>query len=109
MTDISEINWHDSVIKRIIEIPLDSKLIFEVDYPIDWDAHKYEIYCIEFKDIYQYRIHEGPFAGQITILDFDIHKAADEYEATTYKMDTNAGYRVIKCKDIELKKGKFEG
>ena len=109
MIDISEINWHDSVIKKIIEIPTDNRLIFEVNYPIDWDAHKYEIYCIEFKDIYQYQIYEGPFAGQITILDFDIQEVADEYEAITYKMDTNAGYRVIKCKNIDLKKGKFKG
>jgi hypothetical protein len=40
MTDISDINWHDSVIIKIIEIPTDSRLIFEVNYPIDWELHK---------------------------------------------------------------------
>jgi hypothetical protein len=109
MTDISDINWHDSVIIKIIEIPTDSRLIFEVNYPIDWELHKYEIHCIEFMDIYQYQIYEGPFAGAITILDLEIQEIADEYDAITYKMDTNAGYRTIKCKKFDLKKGRFEG
>jgi len=109
MKNISRIHWHDSVILRVIEIPKGEKLLFEVDYPVDWEAGKYEIHVIEFSGIYTYQINEGPFSGAITILDLTILESEDQYGASTLRMETNAGYRTIKCKNVELVEGNYKG
>jgi hypothetical protein len=109
MTDISEINWHDSVILKVIEIPKDEIIIFEVNYTENWEYGIYDTYCLEFINTYNYQIHEGPFSGSITILDFKIEEKQDDYGATTYRIETNAGYRIIKCKDIKKIKQKYIG
>jgi hypothetical protein len=109
MAAISIINWHDCVIKKIVEIPEEDRLIFEVDYPVAWETGKYEVHYITFSGIYRYQIHEGPFSGPITITDFKIQEGPDAHGATSYQMDTNAGYRIIKCRDIVLTKGTLEG
>ena len=106
--DYSKIHWHDSLIKKVIEIPSKEMLLFEVDYPVDWEKQKWEPHTIEFRDLYTYEIHEGPFAGSPTILDAT-KLAIDEYGYITLKLDTNAGYRIIKCKEITITKGKFWG
>jgi hypothetical protein len=67
--DYSKIHWHDSLIKKVIEIPSEERLLFEVDYPVDWEIQIWEPHTIEFEDLYTYEIHEGPLAGSPTILD----------------------------------------
>lgn len=70
--DYREIHWHDSVIKEVLGLPLEEKLLFEVTYHIDWENQKWEIHTIEFLDLFKYEIHEGPLAGSTTILDATI-------------------------------------
>lgn len=106
--DYSMIHWHDSVIKRVVELPSEDRLLFEVDYPIDWENQKWEMHIIEFADLSKYEIHEGAFAGPTTILNatkLDI----EEHGNSTFKINTNAGYRIIKCKRISIIKGRIFG
>ena len=96
------------MIKKVVEIPSEERLLFEVDYPVDWENQKWEVYTIGFEDVFIYEIHEGPFAGSPTILDTtEIDK--DNNGISTFKLDTNAGYRIIKCRDISIIKGKIFG
>ena len=67
--DYTEIHWHDSVIRKVVELPAEEKLLIEVDYPVDWENQKWEPHIIEFANLHTYEIHEGPFAGSPTILD----------------------------------------
>ena len=99
--DYTKIHWHDSLIKKVIELPSEERLLFEVDYPVDWINQKWEPHTIGFENLYTYEIHEGPFAGSPTILDL-IKLDTDEYGNITFKLDTNAGYRIIKCKEISI-------
>jgi len=106
--DFSKIHWHDSVIKKVVELPSEERLLFEVDYPVDWENQKWELHTIEFADLHTYEIHEGPFVGSPTILDA-AKSDVDEYGNSTFKLDTNAGYRIIICKKISITEGKIHG
>jgi len=99
--NISEINWHDSVIERVVE-DTDSDIIrFEVDYPVDWDNQKWEKRTIYFTDALYYEVHEGPFAGCPTILDVGIIGEKDARKIV--RIETNAGYRQLAFKNLRLK------
>ena len=102
----NDIHWHDSVILRVIEIPSEARLLFEVDYPMDWENQKWEAHTIGFEDLFTYQIHEGPFAGSPTILEAT-KLSMDAYGNTTLRLDTTAGYRIIKFKVISITRGKF--
>ncbi|MFC1859581.1 hypothetical protein ACFL9U_16360 [Thermodesulfobacteriota bacterium] len=113
--EFSKIHWHDLAIKKVVELPSEERLLFEVDYPVDWEnlkwephAIKWEPHTIEFDDLYTYEIHEGPFVGSPTILGAT-KLGIDEHGNITIKLDTNAGYRIIKCKKILITEEKIYG
>lgn len=106
--EINTIHWHDSVILKVIELPSEDRLIFEVDYPVDWENNKWSPHTIEFHGLHIYEIHEGPFVGSPTILDAT-ELETDKYGNKTLKIDTNAGYRVVKYKDISIAEGRVTG
>ena len=106
--DYTEIHWHDSVIRKVVELPAEEKLLIEVDYPVDWENQKWEPHIIEFANLHTYEIHEGPFAGSPTILDAT-KSDIDKYGNSTFRLETNAGFRIVKCKEISIIKGKFRG
>ena len=106
--DINSVHWHDTVIRKVLELPSrqENQLFFEVDYPVDWENQKWEVYTIHFSNVHIYEIHEGACAGPYTILD------ATELEIgyagiRTLRLDTTAGYRLIKCKSFSLSAGKI--
>jgi hypothetical protein len=101
---INKIHWHDSVIKKVVELPSEERLLFEVDYPVDWEANIWQPHIIEFKNLHTYEIHEGPFSGSPTILGAE-QLGTDEYGNSALKIDTNAGYRILRFNGISVTKG----
>jgi hypothetical protein len=104
--ELDKIHWHDCVIKRVVELPAEDRLLFEVDYPVDWDNQLWELRTIVFGDVYTYEIHEGPFAGSPTILDATAI-ATDQQGVCVIKVETNAGYRMVKCMNVSLSEDKI--
>ena len=51
-----------------------------------------------------YEIHEGPFAGNPTILDIieDGKRIGDKIERWKLKIETNAGYRTLFCTNVRI-------
>ena len=33
---IDHIHWHDSTLRKVVELPAAERLLFEVDYPVNW-------------------------------------------------------------------------
>lgn len=99
---LEDVSWHDSVVVRVVESP--TKIVaFQVEYPEDWEREVYENKTILFRDIYCYEIHEGPFQGPITIL-----SASEEpgpHDTRCLRLETNAGYRLLQFKTLELAAG----
>ena len=40
--DIDHIQWHDSMIQRVVETPGADTVAFDVMYPIDWENNVFE-------------------------------------------------------------------
>ena len=59
--DVDDIFWHDSVIKKVIELPEKDAVLFEIDYPVNWGKDEYEVHTLAFSGVRGYEIHEGPF------------------------------------------------
>lgn len=102
--NIESIHWHDSQIRKVIEIPGAEQLIFEVDYPVDWKQNQFEPHSISFDKVCAYEIHEGPIAGAPTILDALLLEV-DSHAVYTLRIDTNAGHRIVRCMQVTLSKG----
>lgn len=106
MEKINEISWHDSQIVSVLEIPSKDQLIFNVEYPIDYEKSKYEPKSIIFEEFFLYEIDEMPFDGNPTILDADVVKEVgslfvkDGYFKVIIK--TNAGERFVTAKRVLL-------
>ncbi len=45
---IEDVFWHDTYIKHIEEDCLNNSLTLHVDYPVNWEKHKYEEGSISF-------------------------------------------------------------
>ena len=95
--NIHDTHWHDCHIKRVIEHTEKDIIIFEISHP---SGEEYDS-CNEivFKDFIDYEIHEGPFLGQPTILDVIVIN--EDSNMAAIKIETNAGYRLLKCFEIE--------
>ena len=100
----NDIHWHDCGISRVVEIPADARLVFEVDYPVDWERNEFAPHRITFDDLSSHEVHEGPFHGSKTILGTTISEA-DEHGTRQVRIETNAGYRLIRCKRWTLSRG----
>ena len=99
---VEDIFWHDCVIVRVVESPT-RKVAFQVEYPENWEADHYEDKTILFSDVYSYEIHEGPFHGPITILAASEKSVANE--TRLLRLETNAGYRELRFKTLNLVSG----
>ncbi len=99
--NLDEIHFHDSCLLKIIEDTESDELHFEVDYPTDWEKSIFDKRTITFTDVLHYQVHEGPFSGPPTIL--DVTEVGEENNRKLIRIDTNAGYRLLACKDIVLK------
>lgn len=106
MEEIDEISWHDSQIVSVLEKPSKDQLIFNVEYPIDYEKSKYELKSIIFEEFFLYEIDEIPFDGNPTILDADVVKeVGSPFVKDGYfkvKIKTNAGDRFVTAKRVSL-------
>lgn len=100
MEGINEIYWHDSELTSVIEVPAKDQLILNVLYPSDWEAGEFLPIAIVFLGFHAAEIHEGPFAGNPTLLGASvISETGGTYRV---RLETNAGYRVIFAKSVIL-------
>ena len=97
--DLTEINFHDLEITRVIEETDASDLFMEIEYPID-DENVYEPRRLVFRDFLEYEVHEIDFYGPSTIL--NVTEVRREGERSLLRVDTNAGFRQLLCKKVEL-------
>jgi len=95
----AEIHWHDSIIVRVVELPTVS-VAFQIEYPEDWERDIYVNKTVLIGEIFSYQIHEGPFVGPITILGATEATGADD--SRLIRIETNAGYRELRFKTLDL-------
>ena len=98
--ELGHITFHDSRLKRVVELPETDDLLMEVDYVTDWELSVYELRLIAFRDVLNYEVHEGPFAGCPVIL--EVNEVGQEQGRSRLRIETNAGYRVLLCSKVEL-------
>ncbi|BDM64389.1 hypothetical protein NFHSH190041_18410 [Shewanella sp. NFH-SH190041] len=101
--NINEIHWHDSEIESVIEIPNKDELIYNIQYPEDWENNLFSAKSIIFGGLHSYTIEEMPFEGNPTILSALLIKEEGGYKSV--KLETNAGNRYITFKTINLGNG----
>ncbi len=105
---ILQIFWHDSVIRKVIDLPEDGnhRLLIEIEYPVDWENDVWDIRTIQFQDVYGYEIHEGPCVNVPTILDAnELDERWSALGVYTIRIETTGGYRIVRCKSLSLEKG----
>lgn len=100
MEEINNIHWHDCEIESVVEIPDKDILVFNVQYPEDWDQNIFVRKGIVFNDHHSHEVNEMPFEGNPTILDVSIESEASGF--TTLKIETNAGYRLVTAKGVSI-------
>jgi hypothetical protein len=120
--ELSAIHFHDSRLIRVVEVAETHDLLFEVEYPVDWENNVFESRTIAFLDVLNYRIEEGPSVGAPTLLEaYDngvvfvnwlgvsfvgASTAPDNEPGSTYRsvtLQTNNGTRSLLFKEIELR------
>lgn len=98
MEEINKIHWHDCEIESVVEIPGKDILVFNVQYPENWDENIFVRKSIVFKDHHSHEVNEMPFEGNPTILYVSIE--TEENGFSTLKIETNAGYRLVTAKGV---------
>ena len=98
--DLSQIDFHDSQLLRVIELPASDDVLMEVSYIVDWDRSIYEPRVIVFRDVLEYEVHEGPFNGCPTILNVAV--VDQQHSRARVWIKTTAGYRTLLCSKVEL-------
>ena len=106
MTRIDDIHWHDSELVSVVEIPSKDILVFNVQYPVNWEQNIFAPKSIVFGGYYSHEVNEMPFEGNPTILHAEISSEVSTlFEDSGFfeiKIETNAGERVIKAKTVKL-------
>ena len=100
MEHLSEIHWHDFEIESVVEIPSKDQLIYNIQYPEDWDKNIFVPMRFTFNGYHSLSIEEMPFEGNPTILAVSVVKEADGF--TTIKLETNAGDRHVTAKSLNI-------
>ena len=98
--NLSDIHFHDSVINAVIEKTATDELCFNVAYPVDWENNGLSQASIVFSGVSGYEIHETPFEGSPTILDYEVLESNGD--KTTIKIHTNAGYRCFSYYSVNI-------
>ena len=106
MEDLNNIHWHDSEIQSIVELPAKDMLVFNVQYPEDWDNDIFVPKAIVFEGYYYLEVNEMPFEGNPTILDADVlSEVSSPFETGGYfkvHIKTNVGDRFVTAKSVKL-------
>ena len=101
MEEINNIHWHDCEIESVVEIPSKDILVFNVQYPENWEQNIFVAKSIIFEEHHSHEVNEMPFDGNPTILDVSIE--SEENGFTTLKIETNAGYRLVTAKGVSIR------
>ena len=99
--NVDEIHWHDCVILGVSIDPAASTIRLLVEYPVDRDRNEFEPRSIVFLAAFGYKEFEGPFVGPPTILGATASPVG-AYQYQLVRIDTNAGYREVTCKEVRL-------
>jgi hypothetical protein len=98
--ELTDIHFHDSILRRVIELPETDELLFEVDYPIDWENNVFAPRVIRFRDVLNYRVDEMPFSGGPTLL--DAYDQGGVGSRRSVVLQTNAGTRSLLFGSVDL-------
>ena len=101
MIRLEDIHFHDCVLLRVVEAPETDELIMDVEYPVDWDNELYEPRSIVFTEVLNYEVHEGPFQGAPTILDYSL--ISSDSAGSRIRLETNAGYRLLTFREVGIR------
>ncbi len=99
---VEDIFFHDCEIVRVVEDPARNTLAFEVMYPVEWETNTFAPKTLVFSDVLRYEVHEGPFSGASTILDYTTEP---DGERVRISMGTNAGKRAFSFSEVDLVDG----
>jgi len=106
MEEINNIHWHDCEIESVIEIPCKNMLVFNVQYPENWEKNYFLPKGIIFEEYHSQEVKEMPFEGNPTILNAVVFsEVATLFQKSGYfkvKIETNAGNRFIVAKRVKL-------
>ncbi len=106
MEGFNEIFWHDSEVESVIEIPRNDVLIFNVQYPVNWEKNIFEPRSIVFEGCFSYEVSEIPFEGNPTILGASVlSEVGSPFQQGGFfkvHIETNAGNRFVTAKKIKL-------
>ena len=95
-----DINWHDAILLEVLEDTGKDMLTFVVDYPVDWNAQRWEKRSIRFMDVLNYEVREAAFHGPPTILGASV--IGRENGRKIIRVETNSGYRQLAFMKIGL-------
>jgi hypothetical protein len=100
IVEISDIYVHDAKLHRVVEDIEASTLTMEVDLPILERNEEQEPRLLIFDDAYNYQVFEQPWSGPVTMLDIKV--VGEEGRWKRVRIDTNAGYRELLCKQVRV-------
>jgi len=72
----------------------------EVELPVNPDSDELVPRLLVFDDVHGYKIFEGPFSGNPTILDMQL--VGEQGRWRQVRIDTNAGYRELFCGGVRV-------
>jgi hypothetical protein len=99
--DISNIEWHDTKIYRVIEDTEAKTLTMEVSYPVDWENNLFEKRLLVFEKAHHYQVVEDVHcAGSPTILDANVIGTDGQF--TKLRLETTNGYRELSCVAVRV-------
>jgi hypothetical protein len=100
MVNRSNIHFHDSQIRRVIEDIESHTLTMEIHYPVNWEKNEFAARSLLFEDCYNDQVFEMPFSGHSTILDAEV--IGNENGWSKVELKTNMGRRELLCKGVRL-------
>lgn len=100
MEHLNEIHWHDSEIESVIDNPAKDELVYNVQYPEDWNQNIFTAKTITFSGYHSHVLEEMPFEGNPTILAVSVVKREGGF--TTVELETNAGNRFVTAKSVHI-------
>lgn len=100
MDNLNEIHWHDSEIESVIELPQKDELIYNIQYPENWEQNIFAPKSITFSGYHSHQVNEMPFEGNPTILAVKLVSEKDGF--STIQLETNAGDRFVTAKSFTI-------
>lgn len=99
--NLSDICFHDATILRVVELPQTSKLLFYVDYPVDWENDIFKPRVIAFRGVMEYRVDEGWCEGCPVLLGYDEFAGRNGWKGVI--LNTSHGTRRFLFREVELR------